>query len=451
MYLGALGDWSYIIRNIRIMKDDTESIFSSERSDKKSDTTTFGGALVSGIRRIVEGCVIVFVAFIAGWSGSYAYHEFPLERYLPFLSSVSERRDDGHENAHTTVPVEDRSLVDIIEQSSPSVVSVVATKDVQTVRRFGGSPFFFFFQDPFEVDRDEGATERRQVGSGTGFFVDESGLIVTNRHVVSDEEADYTVLLDGGREYEAVVLARDPVQDIAVLRIEAEDGETFPSLDFGDSDTLRVGQTVVAIGNSLGEFSNSVSRGIVSGLGRSVTAGTGYGDTETLSDIIQTDAAINPGNSGGPLLDLAGSVIGINVAVAQGAENVGFAIPVNQIRRIVEDVRETGKISTPFVGVRYAMIDEEIQKANSLPYAYGAIVVRGERVTDLAVVPGSPADQAGIVENDIILEIGGTKLDTDHPLGNVLSRYRAGDEVEFRIWHKGEEKTVRVTLKERPQ
>jgi len=432
------------------MDNDTESVSSPERNDPGSHGKSSGHTLISGIRRIIEGFVIVIVAFLAGWSGSYAYHGLPLGEYLPFLPSVSGRSDGGQGDVLTTVVTEDRNLVDIIERSAPSVVSVVATKDVQTARRFGGSPFFFFFQDPFEAERGGETTERRRVGSGTGFFVDESGLIVTNRHVVADEAADYTVLLDGGREYEATVLARDPVQDIAVLRIEPEAGETFPSLDFGDSDTIRVGQTVIAIGNSLGEFSNSVSRGIVSGLGRSVTAGTGYGDTEILSGIIQTDAAINPGNSGGPLLSLSGEVIGVNVAVAQGAENVGFAIPSAQIRRIVDDVRETGKISTPFFGVRYAMVDETIQKENSLPYPYGAIVVRGNLVTDLAVVPGSPADRAGIVENDIVLEIDGTKIDTDHPLGNVLSRYRASDTVEIRVWHKGEEKTVSIALGERP-
>jgi serine protease Do len=430
-------------------EDNRDSIVSPKRDDVTPSKMTFVRVLVSGIRKMIEGIIVVCIALFAGWFGSYAYHSAPLREYLSFLPVTLEEDLPESGSDLSDVAPADRSLVGIIERSSPSVVSVVATKDVQTVRRFGGSPFSFFFQDPFEVERGEGATERRQVGSGTGFFVDESGLIVTNRHVVSDEAADYTVLLDGGREYEAVVLARDPVQDIAVLRIEPGEGEMFPSLSFGDSDSLRVGQTVVAIGNSLGEFSNSVSRGIVSGLGRSVTAGTGYGKSETLSDIIQTDAAINPGNSGGPLLDLSGSVVGVNVAVAQGAENVGFAIPANQIRRIVDDVRETGRINTPFLGVRYAMIDEEIQAANSLPYSYGAIIVRGERITDLAVVPESPADRAGIIENDIILEIGGMELDTDHPLGNVLSRYRASETVELRIWHKGEEKTVSVTLEER--
>ncbi len=427
--------------------DSPESII--EKRGKKEGNHNISRRFSDVFRKIARVGFLVLIAAFSGWSGSYIDRMIPLETVLPFLSSGPEPKTD-RDGLPVAMP-EDQSLVDIIDRVSPSVVSVVATKDVPVVRQFGGSPFSLFFQDPFQIGEGSGdGTERRQVGSGTGFFVDESGLIVTNRHVVSDEDADYTVLLDGGQEYEAIVLARDPIQDIAVLRVRSEEGKMFPSLEFGDSDMLRVGKTVVAIGNSLGEFSNSVSRGIVSGLGRSVTAGTGYGDPETLSDIIQTDAAINPGNSGGPLLDLSGKVIGINVAVAQGAENIGFAIPANQVRRVVDDIRETGKISVPFLGLRYAMIDEAVQKENALPYPYGAIVVRGNLATDLAVVPGSPADKAEIVENDIVLEIDGTKIDTDHPLGNILSRYRAGDEVELRIWHKGEEKSVSVTLEERP-
>lgn len=396
-------------------------------------------------RKALEAAIFVAVAFVAGLLGSFADRIFLSDVHLPFFVAETEEAESGG----AVLPAsEDRTLVDIVERSSAAVVSVIATKDVPTARRFGGFPFFFFGNDPYDAGNG-GETERQRIGSGTGFFVDPSGLIVTNRHVVSDEEADYTVLLDGGKEYEATVLGRDAVQDIAVLRIEPKEGEIFPTLSLGDSDALRVGQTVVAIGNSLGEFSNSVSRGIVSGLGRSVTAGSVYGESETLSDIIQTDAAINPGNSGGPLLDLSGAVIGVNVAVAQGAENVGFAIPAGQIRRIVEDVRATGKISMPFLGVRYALVDEEIREANALPYGYGAVVVRGTRVAELAVSPGSPADKAGIEENDIILEIDGTRIDTDHPLGNVLARYRAGDEIVVRVFHDGEERDVRVTLAER--
>jgi serine protease Do len=430
-----------------------------EKSDIPSEISTGeccrngGGRSVCRIvRRLFLIVGIVVIAAAAGALGAVYSPMILSGMKLPLLpgsgGQVMETRV-----VEERVVQEDSLIIDLVEKSSPAVVSIVATKDVPKVRNvgsFGGFPFFFF-QDPLRSSDEQGdssgdPTEKRRVGSGTGFLVSEDGMIVTNKHVVSDESAEYTVLLDGGKEYQAIVLARDPAHDLAVIKIE---GSGFQTIGLGDSDSIKVGQTVIAIGNSLGEFSNSVSRGIISGLGRSVTAGTGFGGAETLTDIIQTDAAINPGNSGGPLLDVAGRVIGINVAVAQGAQSVGFAIPVNQIRRTVEDVKATGKISTPYIGVRYAILDEAAQKENSLPFAYGAIVLRGTKPTEFAVIPGSPADKVGIVENDIILEIDGTKIDTEHPLGNIIAKYRPGDEVMLKLWQKGENKDVKVTLEER--
>lgn len=347
-----------------------------------------------------------------------------------------------------SVSSEEALLVDLVEESSKAVVSVVITKDVPKYRSLFDDPGFpFFFRDPFsERNYDTGETEKQTVGEGSGFFVSSDGMIVTNRHVVDETEADYTVILNDKKEYSARVLARDPVQDIAILKV---DGEGFPALELGDSDGVRVGQTAVAIGNSLGEFSNTVSRGIVSGLKRSLIAGSGFGSSERLSGIIQTDAAINPGNSGGPLLDLSGKVIGVNVAMAQGAQNIGFAIPVNSIKNAIKEVKETGKISAPFLGVRYAIITPDIQKENNLPFEYGALIVRGQKMTDLAVVPGSPADKAGIVENDIILEIDGVKINEETQLGDIIGTKRSGDTVTLKLWRKGSLKDVEVTLEER--
>jgi S1-C subfamily serine protease len=190
--------------------------------------------------------------------------------------------------------------------------------------------------------------------------------------------------------------------------------------------------------------------GDIPGLKRRVVAGAGNGrGEEVLSDIIQTDAAINPGNSGGPLLNLAGEVIGINVAVAQGAENIGFAIPVNQIKRAVDEVKRTGKIAVPYLGVRYILIDAEVAKAMGLSIDQGALIQRGQNITDLAVVPGSPADKAGLVENDIILEIDGQKIDAEHPLANLIGSRQVGDTVKLKILHRGEEQTLSVRLEER--
>ena len=339
---------------------------------------------------------------------------------------------------------EDSAVIDVVEKSSPAVVSIVITKDVPKYRSFFSDPFGFF-SDPSD---SQGATEKQTVGGGSGFFSSSNGMIITNKHVVSDLNAEYTVITNDGKEYSARVLARDANKDIAIIKIE---GENFPTLPLGDSDALRIGQTVIAIGNSLGEFSNSVSKGIISGLRRNITAGSGLGESEKLSDIIQTDAAINSGNSGGPLLDISGNVIGVNVAMAQGAENIAFSIPVNQIKKIVDQVKSTGKISTPFLGVRSITVNKQIQSENNLSFNYGALIARGEKITDFAVLPGSPADKAGFVENDIILEINGTKIDEKNSLTDIISGFNVGDTIKVKIWHKGETKNIQVKLEERTQ
>jgi serine protease Do len=343
---------------------------------------------------------------------------------------------------------EDSAVTGVVEKTSPAVVSIIITKDVPKYKSFFDDPFsgFPFFLNPGDQSQGSGGTEKQQIGGGSGFLVSADGMIITNRHVVDDTQADYTVVTNDGKEHSAKVLARHPSLDIAVIKI---DGSGFPTLNLGDSDGLKVGQTVIAIGNSLGEFANSVSKGIVSGLKRNLTAGSGLGQTEQLTNIIQTDAAINPGNSGGPLLDISGNVIGINVAMAQGAQNIGFALPVNQIKKVVETVKSQGKISVPFLGVRYVLVDDQIQKDNNLPFNYGALVLRGTNRTDLAVIPGSPSDKAGIVENDIILEINGQKITQDNQLGDIISKYNVGDTITLKVWDKGTTKDAKVTLEER--
>lgn len=404
-----------------------------------------------GLALSVLLALAVFAGFVGGLVAPYAVPL--LSEWCPvFRDMVAEQPQDDVIKEEIRVIAEDDAIAGLVEENASSVVSIVITKDVPKVRNFFGNPFggrSFFIdpRNPSGVDDGTGAaSEKRQIGSGSGFIVSEDGLVVTNKHVVSDEQAEYTVIASDGKEYPAKVLARDPGNDIAVLKAEAVG---LRPVTLGDSDAIRVGQTVLAIGNPLGEFANSVSRGIISGLKRSVTAGSSYGDTEKLSDIIQTDAAINPGNSGGPLFDLQGEVIGVNVAMAQGAENIGFALPINSVKRVVEQVRTTGRLSVPYLGVRYIILNEVIQKQNDLPFGYGALVLRGQQMIDFAVVPGSPADKAGIVENDIILEIGGQKVDEDHPLASLISSRTAGDEVVLKVWHKGETKEIKVTLEER--
>lgn len=402
---------------------------------------------------ILTGIVVFFLfgtaIVIAG--GMWLYRHVPKfseivrKDVLNSEEKMSKKSSIGSESED--IAGEDNTVVSVVESAMPAVVSIVVSRDVPVYRdNFFNDPFGLF--NPFGLP-DQGQPsqkEKQKVGGGSGFFISDTGMIVTNKHVVSDANAEYTVLLSDGSEHAAKVLARDPVRDFALIKIE---GSNFPTLRLGDSDAIKVGQTVIAIGNSLGEFSNSVSRGIVSGLKRDLVAGSNFGQSERLTNIIQTDAAINPGNSGGPLLDIRGQVIGINTAVAQGAENVGFALPINSIKKSIDQVQKTGKITAAFLGVRYAMIDEAVQDANNLPFSYGALVVRGQNMTDLAVVPGSPADKAGIVEGDIILEVNGVKMNDANGLSELLAGHNAGEEISLKVWHKGMVKDITVILEER--
>jgi S1-C subfamily serine protease len=394
----------------------------------------------------------IFFGFIGGALSPFVLSSFNEQlAFLGFNMVEKNVEAPASSQVQTNVVAEDKLITDLVEKNASGVVSIVITKDVSRMRGFFNDPFggpFQFFPNPFsqpsQPEKNNG--EKQQVGSGSGFLVSSDGLIVTNKHVVADLQADYTVITSDGAEHLAKVLARDLNNDIAVIKIE---GSGFPALTLGDSDAMKVGQTVLAIGNPLGEFANSVSRGIISGLKRNVSAGSGFGDTERLTNIIQTDAAINPGNSGGPLFNLAGTVIGVNVAMASGAENIGFALPINQVKRIVEQVRTTGKITIPYIGVRYVLVNKEIQKQNNLDFDYGAIILRGQRMTDLAVIPGSPADKAGLVENDIILEINGEKINENNSLADAIGKYNVGDEITLKVWHKGETKEVKLKLEER--
>lgn len=356
------------------------------------------------------------------------------------------------------VEIQEKSeTIDAVKKIQPSVVSIVVTQDLEKLYNQYQYPFddpFFkdFFNDfglEFETPNNNSQSneEEQKIGGGSGFIISNDGLILTNRHVVSYNDVKYTVITDNEEKYEAKVLAKDPVNDIAILKIEANN---LTPVDLGNSDSLQIGQTVIAVGYALGEYHNTVTKGVVSGLGRAITAGDTAGQSsEELSNIIQTDAAINPGNSGGPLVNLSGQVIGINTAIDASGQLIGFAIPVNDAKDDIESVKTDGEIATPYLGVRYQLIDKTIAENNDLPYDYGALVVRGENKDELAVIPGSPADKAGIVENDIILEVGGKKVNKNNNLAKSINNYKIGQEIELKIWHKGEEKTIKVKLEKR--
>lgn len=344
---------------------------------------------------------------------------------------------------------QEQMVVEAVKKSKPSVVSIIITKDVPVLEKyyndpFGGSNPFggFGFQIP---QYRQNGTERKEVGGGSGFIVSSDGYIVTNKHVVADPKAEYTVFIgEDKKKYTAKVISTDPLNDIAVIKIDAKD---LPYLEFADSDRLDVGQTAIAIGNPLLEFTNSVSVGVVSGLSRSITAGDGAGQSEQLEGVIQTDAAINPGNSGGPLLNLQGEVIGVNVAVAN-ANNIGFSLPSNLVKNAVDSVKKNGKIVRAFLGIRFIEINEKIKEANKLDVDYGVLVAKGKNPEDLAVIPGSPADKAGLVENDIILEVDGKRLDKDVSLSHYVSSKKEGDQIKLKVMSKGKEKEVTVILEE---
>ncbi|MBD3238770.1 MAG: trypsin-like serine protease [Candidatus Moranbacteria bacterium] len=356
---------------------------------------------------------------------------------------------------------EEAVVIEAVEQASPAVVSIIISKDVPIIERYWANPFEEFeefeeFFGPFAVPRQrQNGTEKREIGGGSGFVISEDGYIITNKHVVQDESAEYTVLTNDEKLFTAKIMGKDPVNDVAVLKIDpknpdkGEPIDKMPFLNLGDSDQLMIGQTVIAIGNSLGEFRNTVSKGIVSGLRRNIMAGDGMGMTENLAELIQTDAALNQGNSGGPLLNLDGKVVGVNVAMAYGAENVSFALPVNAIKPVIDSIEEQGRIVRPFLGIRYQINNKLIAEKNNLPYEYGALVQRGRNPEDLAVVPGSPADKAGIRENDLILEIEGKKITEKFLPSAAIANKKPGDKVIIKIWSKGEEKELQVELAER--
>lgn len=359
----------------------------------------------------------------------------------------------------TANKTEDELVIAAVKNVQPAVVSITISKEINSFSNRTGTnifPFDDFFQQfgmPFRMETPqpksdsgrEPKSQKQVVGGGSGFIITTDGLILTNKHVVGDDTAEYAVTTNDGKQYPAKVLALDPVNDLALIKIEAKN---LPIVVLANSDTIAIGQTVVAIGNTLAQFPNTVTKGVISGLGRRVTAGDSQGMSEVIEGAIQTDAAINPGNSGGPLVNLRGEVVGINTAVSQAGQLIGFAIPINEAKRAIASVQKSGKIVRSWLGVRYVLVTKELAAKNQLSVDYGALVLRGESQTDFAVIPGSPADKAGLAENDIILAIDGTKVDDAHPLSRIVAQKNPGDTITVKVLSKGKEKTVKVVLGE---
>ncbi len=383
---------------------------------------------------------------------------------LPWLASIPSPLAKELDEKNGVIKVEEESAtVDVVKRASPSVVSILISKDISKLSgNTGANPFPFddFFQFGFPsgipvapkapaLKPGEKAPvtppQIQQIGGGSGFIISSDGLILTNRHVVSDDEAEYTVITSDEKEYKAKVLAKDTVNDLALIKIEATG---LSPLELGDSSSISNGQTVIAIGYSLGEYKNTVTRGVVSGINRMVQAGDGNGDSELISEAIQTDAAINPGNSGGPLLNLAGQVIGMNTAVNREGQSIGFAIPINVAKKSIDSVKKYGKIVRPWLGVRYVLVNSDIKKKNNLSVDYGALIDGDATKGEMGVVAGSPAQKAGLLDGDIILSLNGTKIDTTHTLVSQISQLSPGDTIKLKVLSKGVEKEVSVTLEE---
>ena len=335
-------------------------------------------------------------------------------------------------------------IVQIAKQVCPAVITIVITKDMPKVEGFYLMPFGG--KGVVLPKFKKGKKEATKIGGGSGFIISGDGYVLTSGHVVADPDADYTIIIGPEEKYQAKVLARDPINDIAILKIK---GKKFPYVDLGDSNQIELGEDVLAVGNPLGEFHDTLSSGIVSGMSRFIQARNHVTQqSQRLRGLIQTDAAINPGNSGGPLINMAGQVIGINTAAVMGAQNIGFAIPINYAKKDLEEVKKFGKIRLPFLGVKYVILNKEIAQKNKLSVDYGALIVR-ENLGESAVVKGSSAEKAGLKEFDIILEAKGEKITNDNPLSSVLQKCQIGETIELKVMRNKKKITLKTTLDEK--
>lgn len=373
------------------------------------------------IKKLLKNILLIVIALIMGLSVLIVFlirdnykninfaEFFKNERALTNISNEVESSVVKRE-----VIQEENAVIDVINKSKPAVVSIVAEQS-------GIDPFSGFYTD-------------EKSGIGTGFLV-KDGYVFTNKHVVEASLTYKVVLNDGKTTFDVSEVNKDPLNDFAILKINT-DGKELPYLDLGDSDSIRVGQTVVAIGNALGELGNTASKGIISGIGRTIEAGSGLGGSEVLDNVIQTDAALNPGNSGGPLIDLDGKVIGINVARVVNGDNLGFSIPINSVKSVYESFKQFGEIQRPYIGIEYRYLTKENTVYTRMPE--GALILR--------VLPDSPADKANLQRGDIIVEMDGKKLDGETKLSRIIASKKVGDELVLKVDREGKLTEVKVKL-----
>lgn len=359
----------------------------------------------------------ILLAGLAGYAGSWLQSNY--NHSSNPLSGISSKED-----GNTIITQDEKSISAIAKKVSPSVVSIITSSSQTSI-----------FNQTVQ-----------QEAAGTGMIVSKDGYILTNKHVVDDADT-VTVILSSGKTYKNVqVVGKDPLNDIAFLKISGV--SDLPTVTLGDSKTVRIGQTVVAIGNALGQFNNTVTSGIISGTGRPVTAGSesSNASTESLTDLLQTDAAINSGNSGGPLLNVAGQVIGINTAVAADAQGIGFSIPIGAAKGMLAHLIETGKFARPYLGIQYTAITPEVKEQYNLPVSQGSYVYVSGTSNGPSVQSGGPADKAGIKDKDIITKINGYAVGEVASVSTLVSEYRPGDKVEVTVLRDGKTMNLTVTL-----
>lgn len=328
---------------------------------------------------------------------------------------------------------EESVAINVVKEVGPSVVTVVE----ESTRSLSSSPFSIF-------DLPDPRVETQTVNIGSGFLVSDDGYIITSKHVVADTNVKYQIITASDKKYAVQKISRDPLNDIAILKIDPLENPTekLKAITLGDSSKLQVGQFVLAIGTALGEFKNTVTTGVISGLGRGITAGDQFqGFVERLDNVIQTDAAINPGNSGGPLVDSQGRVIGVNTAVSRNGENIGFALPINVVKDALKNFNEYGGFQRPFLGVAFKIIGRDVALLNDVPQ--GAYVQ--------SVVQGSSAQKAGVRNGDIIIEIEGLQLaEGKTDLAKIIGGKKVGDEIKLVVWRDGKEINLKAVLESAP-
>ena len=380
--------------------------------------------------------LLIFIAFLI-----VALAAISQVKSIPYLSNLIPKQDNqpffGNNNSDTVKIVSEESVVTkVVENSLPSVVTIgIVRTPSQNQDQFSVDPFNPFFS-PF---RQLPTPSQKDLESniGSGFIISKEGIVITNKHVVSDTESTYIVLTNDQKKYNVEKIYRDPLNDLAILKITAKG---LKPLTLADTSKLKLGQLTIAIGTPLGEFTNTVTTGIISGLGRGITAGSPFeGSVEKLDNVIQTDAAISPGNSGGPLLNSSGQIIGINTAVAAQGQNIGFAIPADVIKGLMTKFESNGmSFERPYIGVRYKMIDKQAALLNE--------VVEGAYVID--VLPDSPAEKADIKVEDIIIELDGKKVNgsDDQSITKVILDKKVGDSINLKVWREGEVKSITVQI-----